>query len=354
MKGRQENVMNPHMRHTGRLLILVFCIIFLFGCKEERTKQTANQDRAVVSVKVLTVQEEKATAHREIMGTVQAAEKAVIAARISGQIIELPVIPGSRVEKGNLLVKINAGEISAQLIQAKAQLAQVERNLERERNLLKKDASTPETVKGLEDTHRIALAAVKEVQTMLDYATISAPFSGIITRKNADVGDLASPGKPLLEIENEMKLQVVADIPESMILKIKVGDDIPVSIPAAGFSSICRVEEVSPAADPLSRTAPIKLSVPSTSDIRSGQFARLLLSQGTENAIFIPKSAIVPFGQMERIFIAQEGKARLRLVRTGEIKNDKVEILAGLAPGDEVIISGNEGLTDGQALASTR
>lgn len=345
--------MNP-LRHTSRLLVLVFCTIALLGCKEERGKQTGGQDRAAVPVRIFAVKEESAASGREIMGTVQALEKAVIAARISGHITELPVVPGSKVNKGGLLVRINAGDIAAKLLQAKAQLAQVERNLAREQGLLKKNASTPETVKTLEDARRIALASVGEVQTMLDYATITAPFAGIITGKNADVGDLAAPGKPLLEIENPQNLQVVADIPESMILKIKVGDAVPVSIPAAGFSSICTVAEVSPAADPLSRTAPIKLSLPSSPDIRSGQFARLSLSQGSQNSLFIPRSALLPFGQMERIYLVRDGRAWLRLVRTGTVAGDRVEILAGLSPGDEVVVTGNAGLTDGQPLTITR
>ena len=345
--------MNPH-RHTGRFLILVFCAMALLGCREERKDKTVGQNLTAVPVQVFTVQEEKAPSHVEIMGTVQAAERAVIAARISGTIIELPVVPGSRVNKGELLARVNAGEIAAQLLQAKAQLSQVDRNLERESNLLKKSASTTETVKSLEDSRRIALATVKEAQTMLDYAAITAPFSGIITRKNADVGDLAVPGKPLLEIENERNLQVAADIPESMILKITVGDDIPVSIPAAGFSSTCTVKEVSPSADPLSRTAPIKLALPASPDIRSGQFARLSLPQGTEKALFVPRSAIMSFGQMERIFLVQDGRARLRLVRTGAVEADKVEILAGLSPGDEIVVTGTKGLTDGQPLTTSR
>jgi RND family efflux transporter MFP subunit len=335
---------------TGRLLVFFFCAFALFGCKDKETQQGDRHPKAATSVKVSTIQIEKATSYTEIMGTVQAAEKAVIAARISGHITGLPVVPGSKVNKGDLLVKINAGEISDQLLQAKAQLAQTERNLERERNLLKKNASTPETVKALEDTQRIALASVREVQTMLDYATITAPFSGTITRKNANIGDLAVPGKPLLEIENAMRLQVVSDIPESMILKIQVGDDIPVSIPAAGFSSNCKVEEISPAADPQSRTAPIKLTLPAEPNLRSGQFGRLSLPEGTTDAIFVPRIAVLPYGQMERVFIVQDGKARLRLVRTGSAANGKVEVLSGLAPGDAVVVEGNTDLADGQPV----
>jgi RND family efflux transporter MFP subunit len=346
--------MKQQMRRTGRLSVFFFCALFLFGCKEEHAKQPDNQNRPAATVQVFAVQQEKTTSSIEIMGTVQAADKAVIAARISGHITHLSVVPGSKVSRGDLLVKINAGEISAQLLQAKAQLAQAERNLERERSLLTKNASTPETVKTLEDTRRIALASVGEVQTMLDYATISAPFSGIITRKSASVGDLAAPGRPLLEIENGMNLQIVADIPEAMILKIKVGDDIPVFIPVAGLSCTGKVEEISPVADPLSRTAPIKLSLSADPNLRSGQFARVSLPEGTQNALTVPQSAILPFGQMERVFIVQDGKARLRLVRTGSAGNGKVEILAGLAPGDEVVITGNGGLTDGQPLNPAR
>jgi RND family efflux transporter MFP subunit len=346
--------MKQHMQPTGRLLVFFFCALALFGCKDKEANQADNHKQTAATVKISTVQVEKTTSYTEIMGTVQAAEKAVIAARISGHIIGLPVVPGSKVSKGDLLVKINAGEISDQVLQAKAQLAQTDRNLQRERNLLKKNASTPETVKALEDTQRIALASVREVQTMLDYATITAPFSGTITRKNANIGDLAAPGKPLLEIENAMKLQVVSDIPESMILKIQVGDDIPVSIPAAGFSSGCKVEEISPAADPQSRTAPIKLSLPADPSLRSGQFGRLSLPEGMADTIFIPRTAVLPFGQMERVFIVQEGKARLRLVRTGAAENGKVEVLSGLASGDDVVVTGNTGLTDGQPVTIAR
>jgi RND family efflux transporter MFP subunit len=342
--------MKQQRQCTSRIVVYIFCVLATFGCKEEQIKETSAQHLAPTPVKIFTIREEKATSHMEIMGTVQAAETAEIAARLSGHITEMPVVVGSKINKGDLLVKINAAEISAQLAQAKAQLTQTERNLDRERNLLKKNASTPETVKALEDTQRITLAAVKEVQTMLDYATVSAPFSGIVTRKNVNIGDLAVPGKPLLGIENDMKLQVVANIPETMILKIKVGDEIPVSVPAAGVDTNCKVEVVSPVADPLSRTAPIKLKLPSVPNLRSGQFARLSLPENTIDAILVPVSTVLPFGQMERVFVVTDGKARLRLVRTGATAGGMVEILAGLSPGDQVISLENKALVDGQPV----
>ncbi len=341
--------MRPSIRPAGYLLAFLICTLALTGCKEE-AKKKAESNLPMQAVHVIKVQDEKTTSSMEIMGTVQSADNAVIAARISGHITKLPVALGSKVNKGDLLVKINAAEISAQLVHATAQLSQTNRNLEREKKLLKKGASTPETVKSLEDAQRIAKASVKEVQSMLNYATITAPFSGIITGKSANIGDLAAPGKPLLDLEDESTLQVVANIPEAMILKIHVGDDIPVSIPSAGITTTGKVQEVSPAADPLSRTTPIKLSLPLNSNLRSGQFARLSLPERTINAIFVPQSAILPFGQMERIFIVSGDKARLCLVRSGAKKGSRIEILAGIDPGDQVIVAGNKDLVDGQPV----
>ena len=336
-------------RHVaGCLPVFLFCFFILTGCKEQRP--AASRVQAAIAVQTITIHPEESPSALEITGTIQAADRAVIAARISGHITEIPVIPGSQVKAGDLLVRINAAEIFTRLQEAKARLAQAQRNYERERGLLEKNASTPETVKSLEDTRRIILASVQEAQTMLDYNTITAPFPGIVTKKFANPGDLAVPGKPLLEIEGQQKLQIAANVPESVLPKTRIGEEIPVLIPAAGFSGTGRIVEISPAADPASRTTPVKLSLPALPDIRSGQFARLRFPDRTENAIRIPASAIIPFGQMERVFVVQEGKAQLRLVRTGLAANGKTEILTGLFPGDEVVVSGGGNLTDGQAV----
>lgn len=340
--------------HSISRLALICCMLASIGCKHDEPQERGSQDRTPATVGVVTLKTEKVTSAMEIMGTTRAVEKAVIAARISGHILELPVVLGSRVTQGEILVKINASDIAAQLVQANAQLAQADRNLKREQSLLKQTATTPETVKALEDAYRIAEASVNEVKTMLDYATIYAPFTGIITQKNANIGDLAVPGKPLLELEDQTNLQVVANIPESMILKIHVGDDISLTIPSAGFSSACKVKEVSPAADPMSHTAPIKLALPANASLRSGQFARIVLPQGTTDAMYLPRSAVLAFGQMERVFQVVDGKARLRLVRTGAVQNDRIEILAGLKPGDEIISTGNKDLVDGQPVMISR
>jgi RND family efflux transporter MFP subunit len=340
---------------TFKLLSSIFIISFvtlLISCEKEEAlvkKELHSLPMAKVSVAKVT---KRAAAHQvEVVGTVQAVEQAEISSKITGNIITLQVDLGSRIQQGELLVELSAGEISAQLQQAQAQLEQARRNLAREEKLLKKNAATQENVNSLRDSNRIAKAAYNEALTMLDYSRITAPFSGIVTRKFANVGDLATPGKPLLQIEAENKLQVVTDIPEAMILKINKNDHLSVFIPSVNVTTEGVVAEVSPTVDPSSRSAPIKLHIAADPRLRSGQFARVTLTMDKAETLTVPAGAVVPFGQIERVFVDNEGKAKLRLVRTGALIKDSIEILSGLAEGETVITSGNENLIDGQPLA---
>lgn len=340
---------------TLRLLSSILFISFitlLIGCEKEEAhikKELHSLPVAKVSVAKVT---KRAAAHQvEVVGTLQAVERAEISSKITGNIITLQVDLGSRIQQGELLIELSAGEISAQLQQAQAQLEQARRNLAREEKLLKKKAATQETVNSLRDSARIAKAAYNEALTMLDYTRITAPFSGIVTNKFANVGDLATPGKPLLRIEEDNKLQVLTDIPEAMILKVNKDDRLSVFIPSVNVTTEGVVAEVSPTVDPSSRSAPIKLRIAADPRLRSGLFARVTLAMDQAETLTVPAGAVVPSGQLERVFVENEGKAKLRLVRTGALLNDSIEILSGLTEGETVITSGNANLIDGQPVA---
>lgn len=335
------------------LLLLGMAVVSLTGCREgKKIEKMADEATAAARVTVARAEEKAAVRQVELMGSLQATEQAEIAAKVSGNIIALPVVLGSRVAKDDLLVEITAGEINARQRQARAQLEQARRNLERERKLLAKNAATPETVKSLEDTLRIATAAYEEAGTMLDYTRVLAPFAGLVTRKMANVGDLATPGKPLLQLENEARLQVIANIPESMIMNVRPGDRLPIHVPSAGIDIVGTVAEVAPTADRLSRTAQVKIDVPADPKLHSGQFARVRLAAGSARTIVVPEAALSTYGQMERLFVVEGGHVRLRLVRSGAAMNGEVEILTGLKAGETVVVEGGRTLVDGQPVTA--
>ncbi len=337
--------------YLKKIILLTLSVVLLASCQESH-KNTSSVSESLPSVKVhlFVVKKQQVADQVEIMGNVQAAKKAVISSRISGNIVELLVVPGSRVRQGEKLMEINAEEISAKLMQAKAQLDQATRNLRREKKLLSQKAATPEAVNALEDAEKIARANYRGANTMLGYTNISAPFNGLITRKLIDIGDLATPGRPLLQMENEDELQILADVPETLILNIRLGMKMQITIPTADLVRQGTVSEIAPIADPQSRTVPIKLNIENDESLRSGQFARVTLPGSKVETILVPPAGIHPLGQMERVFVAVNGKARLRLVRSGKHYKDEIEILSGLTPGDSLIISGNSLLRDGQSI----
>jgi RND family efflux transporter MFP subunit len=333
----------------SRMAALLLAGALLPACTRHRAPEAAG-DQPAVAVHVAAVGMEEMPGFSEVTGTVRPVQHAVIAAKVMGAIEELPVTLGQRVRVGDLLAKIGAGEISARMLQAQSQLNQARRDLERERTLLTKGASTPDMVKSMEDRFAMTQALVSEAEVMLGYTTILAPFDGVVARRPANAGDLALPGMPLLEIEGTGDFQVEAGIPDSLAARLAAGVPLTVEIPATGARFEGRLVELSSAADPLTRTVPAKLSVPAAAVVRSGQFARVQVPGAPVRALLVPAAAVTSFGQMERVFVVEDGRAVLRLVKTGAVRGDRVEILAGLADGDRLVVDPPAGLREGRPL----
>ena len=330
----------------------VLLSLFLLAAPLPWTVAAADAPAAAepVQVQVARAEARELPALVELTGTVRAAERAAIAAKVSGVVSRVTVSLGSPVRAGESLVTLDAGEITARLKQAEAQLAQAKRNLERDRSLLARNAATPEAVKAMADQHAIAQAGYQEARTMLGYTTITAPFAGVVVAKRVNVGDLATPGAVLLEIEASGRLQARTGLPESLVLGVRTGDQLTVRVPAAGVEVLGTVSEMAPAADPSSRTATVTLDLPARANLRSGQFARVLVPGEPVTALLVPESAVVPSGQMDRVFVIDGDTARLRLVRTGQRRDGLVEILAGLDPGETVAIGNNRLLESGRRV----
>ena len=304
-----------------------------------------------MQARVVTVRAESLPQLTEITGTVRPAQRAQLAAKLMGVIEEMPLTLGQRVRRGDVLVTISAGEINARVAQAQSQLNQARRDLERERELLTKGASMADTVRGLEDRFSAAQAMMREAEVMLGYTKIQAPFDGVIARKLAQAGDLASPGLPLLELEGTGGFEVEAGVPDSLAAALAMGAPITVEIPTASLTLTGRLTELSPASDAGARTVTVKIALPASDAVRSGQFVRIQLPGTPVRTLLAPATAVSAVGQMERIFVAaSDNRAVLRLVKTGATRGDRIEILSGLDDGERVLVGAPAGLREGQPL----
>lgn len=331
------------------LLLAIVALLMMFGCNEPAEKPSAMNLPAVeVQIETLTLSE--LPVQVELAGTLQAVQHATISARVVGQIIKLPVQIGSKVKKGDLLAKISAAEINAKVQQAETQLEQARRNLAREAKLQKINASTREQVKTLEEQVQISESVYREAQTILGYTEIKAPFSGTVTDKLAEVGDLALPGVPLLRLEDGAALEVVIQVPEAMVHYLNLKSPLPLTVPTVGLTFNAQIKEISPTVDPTTRTTQIKLMLPAAPELRSGQFARVALADGRTTTLMINSRALRQKGQLQQVFVAEQGMARMRLVRIGTEFDGRTEILSGLQAGQQVVVEASELLQDGQPL----
>ncbi|MBX3745619.1 MAG: efflux RND transporter periplasmic adaptor subunit [Verrucomicrobiae bacterium] len=286
----------------------------------------------------------------EIVGTVRSRRRAALEAKVSGRISQVFAAPGQSVAAGQLLVVLDADDIAARVRQSRAVLEQTERDLARVRTLLGEGAVTQAEFDATEARFRVAQAAVSESETLLGYAQVTAPFAGIVTRKHAEVGDMASPGRPLLELEDPDALRFEADVPVTLLDRLTLGDRLSLRIVSLDAPVEGVVGEIEPSADAASGTFRVRIDLPPRTPARAGLFGRLAVPVGESNLLTIPQSALATRGQLELVHVVAGDHARLRLVRTGRRLGPDVEILAGLEPGESVVVDRPGPLADGQPV----
>ncbi|HOS02848.1 MAG TPA: efflux RND transporter periplasmic adaptor subunit, partial [Candidatus Hydrogenedentes bacterium] len=197
-----------------------------------------------------------------------------------------------------------------------------------------------------------AEAALAQAQTFRDYASILSPLKGIVTRKAVDPGDLASPGVVLFEVEDNERLRLEALVDETHARAVSTGQSVSVRIDAVGALPLAgTISEITPSADPASRTVVVKVDLPPTPNLLSGMFGRLLIASGERQAITIPASALVERGQLTGVYVVDAEKmARFRLVTAGKRVGDRVEILSGLDPGVVIVTDNVDRVADGTRI----
>ncbi len=334
---------------NGRIFLAAGLSAALLGCGHKSAPPTAPPLPAA-TVRAETVERQTRVATEEVVGTVRARLRSVIEAKVSGRIEQLPVVPGQPVNTGALLVTIDAREVQARYDQAVAVRQQAENDLKRLTTLFAQQILSQAEFDNALARSRVAAAGVIEAEAMLGYTKVTAPFAGVITRKHADVGDLATPGKPLLEMEDSTVLRLEADVPEAVVGRLKLGDPCPVRVAALEPELAGVVTEIAPAADPSSRTFLVKLDLPPVAGLRAGQFGRMAMPVGETTALRVAATAVVQRGQMEMVFVVHAGKAQLRLVKTGKRIGAAIELVSGVEANETVVVENAAGLVDGQPL----
>lgn len=331
---------------------------WLAGCGTQHEEPAAAPEPPEATVSVTEARLVPGLRTQEIPGTVRSVNEAVISSKIQGQIEAVLVVPGQMVEAGALLVRLNAEELRARKERAEAELRQAEIEFERIEQLVSREAATRREYDNADLALRAARAALLEAETFLGYTTIRAPFTGIISEKRVEVGDLANPGLPLVSMYDPTQFRLEARIPESRANQLELGDTFEVRVETLGLTVTGEVEEISPLADPTSRTVLTKIALPPATGIQSGQFGRLLLPFRDGTALVAPERAIIRRGQLDYVFVVENReespRAWLRLIKTGRRIGEQREVISGLRPGETIVVADLDKLEDGQKVKPTR
>jgi len=275
----------------------------------------------------------------DLVGTVASSEKIVLSARISAYVKKVYVSAGDRVRQGQPLILLDNRELMQQLAAAEAGLAQARAEYERAQKLIAADATTDQALTAARSAFETASAQVRQINVMLTFTEINSPIDGRITDRRIEAGDLAAPGQPLLGVFAPQNMRIEVPVPvrlaEKMQLEQKV--DIELDRPDRPFTG--RVIEVLGEVDPMSRTQRMKVHIEGAgADVLPGTFGRVWITDDPRPAILVPTSAVYRIGQLEMVQLVAEKRVIRRLVKTGPLFGDQIEILSGLSAGDTILV----------------
>jgi multidrug efflux system membrane fusion protein len=396
------------MRYIALFAVVMLTAAPLAGCSSGEAAGRSPGEPAV-SVAFAVARRTPFVDRYEAVGTVASTATSPLASKIMGQVRAIRVREGDRVRAGQVLVEIEARDVAASVARARAGVAEAEQSLvetdraveaavqaraaaaasrdlakvtfERYAKLVEARAASRQEFDEVEARYKVASAELERASTDVDmqrarraqslaridearaesqgasvtlgYATIVAPADGIVVAKSAEVGMMAQPGVPLLTIENGSAYRLEASVEESCVARLRLGAEVPVRIDALGGLDVTgSVAQIVPAADPASRSVVVKIDLPVSRDLRSGQYGVAAFPAGERVVIAVPRGALVERGQLTGIFVVDDSNlARLRFVTTGERSGDSVEILSGLDEGQRFVAEGVGGLADGRKVA---
>lgn len=362
-----QKIFNKLFKVPRLAIVAVLVLIAGYGCSSSDEPET--KTAKAVSLNVQKARQNQSAATNRYSGTVSSDHAVNLSTKIMGQITHLDVGVGDYVKKGDVLVRIKDDNLQAQKNQAEAGLAEAraglqnaEKNYQRYKNLFKQESVTQSELDNITMKYDMAKAKVQrlegklnEINDMLDYSTLRAPFNGHVTAKNMSEGDMASPGRPIISFEQKGALKVELTIPETQIHLINVGDTVSVNVTAANLRNVTgRVSNVSTSGSRGSRQFKVEVRLPDlekNSSIRSGMFADVGLESEAGSVITVPQSAIVERGQLMGLYtLSSNSTLVLRWVRLGEKMNGSVEVLSGLSTGESFVTSVEGTLREGQKV----
>ena len=295
----------------------------------------------------------------ELPGDVETDQNIIIYPEFSGVLNKVLVKDGQRVQKGQILARIDEGGLSSQLAQLEAQAALAKTTFERQQRLWNQNIGSEIQYLEAKTNYEAVQNSVNQLKSQIAKTVVRAPFGGVIDKVLSDEGEVVAPGRSeLFRLINLSDMYIRTAVPESYIGEIKEGTEVMVEIGATGTEFKSKIEQVGSFVNPNNRTFEIKVSVPQSAEqVKPNLIATVKLNDySSENAISVPESVIQKNAAGENVaFVVKAGDdgkgiAEKRILEIGSSYNDYVEVLSGLEPGDILITEGAKKIREGEQV----
>lgn len=269
---------------------------------------------------------------------VEAVQQTTVGAQIAGRVIEVKADAGQRVSKGEVLMRIDAREAEEAARAANAQHANAKLNYERTKSLVALKFMSPAALDKAKADYDAASANRAAAGASESHATIVSPLPGIVARRHAELGDMATPGKPLFALYEPGSLRVTASIPQYRLNAMRGVTTARVEFPELGKWVDATAVRLLPTADSATHVSQVRVSLPPVPEATPGMFARVHFVIGQAEKLTVPASAVVRRGEVAAVYVlGPDNRPSLRQLRLGDaIAGGEIEVLAGLAAGDRV------------------
>ncbi len=349
-------------------LAAVFALAALPGCRQSAAAGVVNPEPTKIVVALATAHQQNITRTAEVQGALFPREQTVISAEVEGAIVKVAADFGDSVAAGQVLMRINPREYQlrldsadAALDQARARLQNSQAQYDRSVELHKAGLISAEQFDATEATMRVDQADAESAEKAaalarkkLDDTQIKAPFAGSVQKRMASLGEYVSVGEKLYELIATDPIKLDCAMPERYVAMARVGMPVSLTVdsrPGVIYTGV--ITRIAPALDEQTRTLKIEAEVKNPDGaLKPGFFAHVAMNLGQVRALTVPRSAVLRYAGVARVFVVEGGLARTREVTTGAVIGDQIEITSGLSAGDRVVTTDVDRLADGTAVVA--
>ena len=366
MKSRNHFQTSCHLHCLQKsILITGLCLgmgLILFQCKKDQSEGSRADGRrfgpggfdaqGTAAIPVQAVPERTGDISLFLMQTttIEAERQVDIPAKVSGQVVRLPAEEGFKVKQGDLLVQLDEAELTIDYMRSKVSYETDKSVYERSKEMLDNNFISTEDYEAARLQFESSKAAFEAAKLQLEYTGVRAPFNGIVTARNVELGQRVNVNQSLFTIADFDPLRAKIYVPEKDIARIFVGQQARITVEAEpGETFIGIVKMVSPVVDPENGTSKVTIDIQDDRrKLKPGMFASVFITTEThQNTLIIPKKALVLESDLDQVYIFRDSTAHKVNLTTGFASGNDIEVLSGLKEGDLVVTAGQDGLREG-------